>query len=109
MACWQPLILPTCGDKDMSSGLVVGARRGSIWPDWFYAGNNVPSSPQPDGLITRTNCIARAAEAKAAAEYNDSAFDRMHLGQHDNGQPHTIRPQNTPWIEIRGRLLQEEV
>ena len=108
MACWQPLILPTAGDKDMSSGFVVGAGRSSIWSDWFYAGNNVPSSPQPDGLITRANGIARAAEAKAEEEYASSAVDRIHLGQHGNAQPHAPRSPNIPWVEIRGRLLQEE-
>lgn len=108
MPCSTPFIPPSNRDADMSSGFVVGAGRTSIWADWFFAGNNVPSGIHPDGLITRTNAVARDAAANAAADYAESAFDRMHLGQHDNGQPQTVRPQNTPWWEIRGRLLQEE-
>ncbi len=109
MLSWTPFILPAAKAEDLSSGKVVGHCPNSIWADWFYAGNNVPMSMNPDGLITRTNAVAHAAEAKAASDYAKGAFDRMHLGQHDNGQPRTIRPQNTPWIEIQGRLLQEEV
>ncbi len=102
-------ILPAALPKDMSSGQVVCAGRQSIWADWFFAGNNVPSAYHPDGLLTRTYAISCAADAKAVADYEASAFDRLHLGQHDDGQPRTVRPQNTPWWEIRGRLLQEEV
>ena len=108
MITWTPLILPSDTERDMSSGHVAGEHAHSIWADWFYAGNNVPMSIQPNGLVARTEAFARDVEARADAKYAHGAFDRMHLGQHDNGQPRTIRPQNTPWVDIRGRLLQEE-
>ena len=102
-------ILPTPWPGTLFPERKAGDYPASIWKDWFFAGNNVPATPNADTILTRTDIITRAAAQKAEADSAASAFDRMHLGQHDNGQPRTVRPQNTPWIEIRGRLLQEEV
>lgn len=102
-------ILPTPWPGTLFPERKMGDCPTSIWSDWFFAGNNVPATPNADSTLTRTEIIAMAAGKKAETDYAASAFDRMHLGQHDNGQPRTIRPQNTPWVDIRGRLLQEEV
>ena len=102
-------ILPTPWPGTLFPERKAGDYPASIWKDWFFAGNNVPATPNADSLMTRTEIVTRAVDKRAEADHASSAFDRMHLGQHDNGQPRTIRPQNTPWVEIRGRLLQEEV
>lgn len=102
------LILPTPWPGTLFPERKTGDCPTSIWKDWFFAGNNVPTTPNADGLLTKTKIIVRAADKKAEADYAASSRDRMHLGQHDNGRPGTIRPQNTPWVEIRGRLLHEE-
>ncbi len=103
------LILPVSSTRDTSSGRMLDQAPNSIWQYWFMAGNNVPANPMPNGLLTRTDAITEATRNKADADYAEGAFDRLHLGQHDNGQPRTIRPQNTHYWEIRGRLLREEV
>ena len=105
-SCFVPAIHPPGG---LASNHMPSPVRGSIWREWFLAGNNVPTTPQPGSLLVRTGLILDAAEEHARADYEARAFDRLHLGQHENGQELTIRPQNTPYWEIRGRLLQEEV
>ena len=103
------LILPASSTKDISSGRMLDEAPNSIWRYWFMAGNNVPATPMPDGLLTRTHELSEATLDKANADYVEKGFDRLHLGQHDDGQGRTIRPQNTHYMEIRGRLLHEEV